>query len=144
MHINDGIGMKLISLQRNHCQQLDEVESSEAFNEEKENITKQIEDIEDQIRNIEFSIQIINEEFLENDNEESNKVFGNMMVDEIKKHVTLTSDLQCKQNSKIKTMGKFEFQMEQSLSQLKVHNEHYFGEDTYVGNSMHKIYVDFC
>ena len=33
--------------------------------------------------------------------------------------------------------------MEDSLNKLKVHNEHYFGEDNYVGNSMNKIYANF-
>ena len=40
-------------------------------------------------------------------------------------------------------MGAYEFKMEEGLAKLKVHNEHYFGEDNYVGNSMHKMYVNF-
>ena len=37
----------------------------------------------------------------------------------------------------------YEFSLENNLSELKVHNEVYFGQDSYVGNSMHKIYTNF-
>ena len=40
-------------------------------------------------------------------------------------------------------MGFYEFSLENNLSELKVHNEVYFGQDSYVGNSMHKIYTNF-
>ena len=40
-------------------------------------------------------------------------------------------------------MGFYELSMERNLSELKVHNEVYFGQDCYVGNSVHKIYKDF-
>ena len=40
-------------------------------------------------------------------------------------------------------MGFYEISLENNLSELKVHNEVYFGQDSYVGNSMHKIYTNF-
>ena len=40
-------------------------------------------------------------------------------------------------------MGFFELQLERNLKELAVHNEVYFGVDSYVGNSMHKIYNNF-
>ena len=40
-------------------------------------------------------------------------------------------------------MGRFEKQMEKDLKDLKVHEEHYFGKDSHVGNSLHKIYKNF-
>ena len=45
-----------------------------------------------------------------------------------------------KKNENIKTMGSYEYEFEKSLDKLKVHAEAYFGQDCYVGNSMHKIY----
>ena len=40
-------------------------------------------------------------------------------------------------------MGTYEQKMEENLEALKVHSEVYFGQDSYVGNSMHKIYYNF-
>ena len=41
------------------------------------------------------------------------------------------------------TMGFYELCLENNLRELKVYNEVYFGQDSYVGNSMHKIYKNF-
>ena len=43
----------------------------------------------------------------------------------------------------MKTMDFFELCLERNLKELAVHNEVYFGVDSYVGNSMHKIYNNF-
>ena len=51
--------------------------------------------------------------------------------------------LKKKKSEHLMTTGFYELCLENNLRELKVYNEVYFGQDSYVGNSMHKIYKNF-
>ena len=121
------------------------METDRIKSEAKLKLEKEISDLEEQLETILDTIKLISEEFerIADETEESKERLTQVLYEEMREFEIVQATLKKKKSEHLMTMGFFERSLENNLKELKVHSEVYFGQDCYVGNSMHKIYKNF-